>query len=90
MSKKIQLRTAEDLEKLHSQPEAEFELLENLDLKGAAWMPVVLTGSLEGNGRTISNFTVAAEGAEEVGFFSVIGPEASVTDLHLADARIGA
>ena len=88
MSKMIQLRTAEDLEKLRSQPNENFELLEDLDLKGEIWKPAVLRGSLSGNGKSISNFVIFSDDATEVGFFSTIDSSASVTDLHLREIRV--
>ena len=73
---------------LRSQPEGQFVLQEDLDLMGAVWTPVELKGHLNGNGKTIRNFTVT--GGDAVGFFSCVSPAGAVTDLHLAEVRVEA
>lgn len=60
---------------------------------GSFWQPIgtdsePFTGSLDGNGLTISGLKSNRDGAQRVGLFGVLGSGGSLTDVRLADAEI--
>ena len=65
-----------------------YKLMADIDLGGAVWSPIpVFKGSLEGNGRTLSNFTVtqAVAGTDggSMGFIALLDKGSSVKSLNL-------
>ena len=60
----------------------------DIDLDGAPWSPIpVFNGTLDGNGKTISNFSVtkAVPGSDggNMGFIALLDSGAQVKDLNL-------
>lgn len=96
----IEIYTAEGLELLHTDPTADYILMNDLDLAGADWTPVVgFSGSFDGNGHSISNLTITesavscmnAEGAKvNMGFFGDTTHQAVISDLHLRNVTVAA
>lgn len=87
-----QIYTAEGLLNMADHPDADFELLWNIDLGGAAWTPVgtkaePFTGEIEGGYFTVSNFVIDTPTADgDMGFFGVF--EGQVKELNLANVTI--
>ena len=89
----IEIYTAAGLQILRNYPSGNFILMDDFDLQGADWVPLSgFTGTLNGNGHTISNFTITtgapsalnADSAKfNMGFFGDLHFGATVTDLHL-------
>ena len=66
------------------QANGRYRLSDDIDLQGAAWMPVDnFSGILDGGGHTISNFTLAAAQSGNQGFFGTIAVGGAVENLHL-------
>lgn len=96
-----ELSTAADLQYMAVNPSLSYELTQSIDLKGAEWTPVKqLTGSLNGNGYTISNCVINQSTddisktgdnySQNMGFFGGIEKTGFVTDLKLRDITINA
>ncbi len=68
------IRTADDLMKIKDKPTAFYKLVNDIDLTGIKWEPlcasVAFTGTLDGNGFSISNMTVEKANATTLGLFS--------------------
>lgn len=85
-----QIYSVEGLQNMANNPQGKFELLQDIDLGGISWSPVgtkaaPFTGTLDGKGYTVSNFTVAStDGCQ--GFFGVLS--GNVQDLRLEDVTI--
>jgi len=58
------------------------------DVMPIGYVPEGFTGSFEGSGYAISNFTWIGERQGRVGLFGIVSSTGSVRDLHLVDARI--
>lgn len=94
----IAVSTVEDLQILHKNPSATYVLMNDLDLGGADWTPVAnFSGSFDGNGKTISNFTINTSVADtrtptdyNQGFFGDTETGAQITNLHLQDVTLNA
>lgn len=94
----FEIYSAEGLQVLHDQPAGNFILMNDLDLGGADWTPVQnFAGILNGNGHTISNFTISASVTDtksqtiyNQGFFGDTTTDAVISDLHLADVTVTA
>ena len=72
---------------LREQPEEKYRLTADIDLAGAQWSPAgdsskPFTGTLDGDGHTVSNFTVPD--GEKTGFFGVMN--GTVRNLTLENA----
>lgn len=93
-----EIYTAEGLRHMAANPAGSYILTADLDLEGASWTPVQnFTGSLNGNGHTISNFTVSQSVADtrsdtlyNLGFFGDTGTSAVISDLHLRNVTVTA
>ena len=93
---KIAIATAEDLQNMHQDPTATYLLLNDLDLGGIEWTPVAnFSGTFEGNGKTISNFTIKTSVADtrnatlyNQGFFADTTTDAVISDLHLQNVTL--
>ncbi len=89
-----QIISIKGLQNMAQHPDADFELLCDIDLGGAQWTPLgtedtPFTGELDGGYFTISNFTIDAPGADgNQGFFGV--NKGMIKDLLLADVTITA
>ena len=88
---KISVYSAKELQFMQQYPEKEYILMADIDLKGATWSPVVgFSGKFEGNGYTISNFTIEDSERMNIGFFGDIKAGATVTDLALRNVTLKA
>lgn len=86
-----EIRSAEQLLKLCQQPDAEYILMEDVDMAGVLWTPVEgFSGRLDGNGKTVRNLQVSAEGRSNAGMFGEITSEGRVQDLHLENVCVSA
>lgn len=96
----IEIYSADGLQLLHDDPAANYILMGDIDMQGADWTPVVgFSGTLDGNGHTISNFNVT-EGAPSglnvngvkfnMGFFGDTLGSAVITGLHLRNVTVTA
>lgn len=84
------LFTPKDLQYLAAHPEGSYCLMADLDLSGLPWIPVAFTGTLEGNGKTLSHLTVSQSQDGLLGLFSQIAAGAQVRDLHLREVSMTA
>lgn len=77
----------------------QFKLMKDIDLQGVDWQPVAtFKGTFDGNGKTISNFTVTKLSGNDLGFFGTVdhnGKDADgnnlqsvVKNLHLRDVTM--
>lgn len=77
----------------------QFKLMDHIDLQGMDWTPVdTFKGTFDGNGKTISNFTVTKLSGNNLGFFGTVdhnGKDAEgnnlqsvVKNLNLRDVTI--
>ena len=62
-----------------------YELTNDLDLGGAEWESFEFSGSIDGGGYTISNFTLS-ENKDNLGFFSVL--TGTVSNLKFSDVSV--
>ena len=81
------IASASGLAMLREQPDESYRLTADIDLAGAQWTPAgssgkPFTGTLDGDGHTISNFTVPE--CDETGFFGVMN--GTVRNLTLENA----
>lgn len=75
-----QIHTSAGVSNMANHPDSKFQLLWDVDMEGVQWTPVAeFTGTLDGQGYTISNFTVTA--GENTGFIAV--NKGTVKDLGL-------
>lgn len=75
-----QIHTPAGVANMANHPDGKFQLLWDVDMEGAQWTPIsTFTGTLDGQGYTISNFTVTA--GENTGFIAV--NQGTVKDLGL-------
>ncbi|MDO4493527.1 MAG: hypothetical protein Q4C53_06550 [Clostridia bacterium] len=94
-----EIATREQLEAVRLAPEGAYVLTADIDLAGAPWEPLVLSGSFDGNGHTVSNIELTATNAPVrttkdgnkkeyktacIGFFGALDG-AAVKDLTLAN-----
>ena len=93
---------ADDLYKIKEDTDGKFLLTSDIDMKDKEWTPLTFTGTLDGNGHTISNLTVTSSGSEKKdtydgnlksystslgGMFDVLD-QAKVKDLTLRDVHV--
>lgn|GEM_PF-5535376 len=87
-----EISTPEDLEMLRTNPGGHYVLTAPIDLSGEIWTPLPdFTGILDGDGYSISNFTVAVPGVDNPGnkgFFTSINESGIVKNLVLDDITI--
>lgn len=91
----IEIATAEDLKTKVTDMSAEYKLTADIDLGGVAWTPIgtyddPFAGVFDGNGHTVSNFTITADktyGQTSAGFISAIS-KGTVKNLRIANATI--
>ena len=75
-----EIHTPAGVANMATHPEGKFRLLWNVDMEGAQWTPIAeFTGTVEGQGYTISNFTVTA--GEQTGFIAF--NKGTIKDLGL-------
>ena len=87
----IEIYSAAGLQQLHTAPDGNYILMNDVDLEGADWTPVSgFTGNFNGNGKTVSNFTVNTARGYNQGFFGDTAKGSSVSDLHLRNVTLTA
>lgn len=84
----VNIDTAQMLCNIQNDPAGCYRLTADIDLLGAVWEPVDFGGTLEGNGKCISNFRIG--GGSKRGFFSVLEESAVVRDITLKNFSIAA
>lgn len=88
-----EIETAQQLALIKFQPNAHFELKADIDYEGNEWEPVgksttaPFTGSLNGNGYTISNFKISKSTDNNIGFFGVLN-NAVIENVNIAGAKV--
>lgn len=87
MNKATLISNAQELQLLRTAPDGCYMLVADIDLEGAAWVPVDFRGTLAGNFHTIRNVTVAA-GNGKAGFFGT--NEGTVWELKLENVTVTA
>ena len=82
------IKTAADLEQLRNNPSGKFILMNDIDLGGATWNPITtFSGTLNGNGYTIENFSVySSPSINNIGFFGTLSG-ATITNLQFFNAN---
>ena len=87
-----QIHTKEGLLNMANHPDADFEILWDIDLEGAKWTPIgtkdqPFEGEIEGGFYTISNFVIDTPNKDgDMGFFGTF--EGSVKELNLANVTV--
>ena len=56
------ISSSEDLYKIKEKPDGKFLLTSDIDMSNIEWIPFSFSGTLDGNGHTISNLTVTSTG----------------------------
>ncbi|RLC74551.1 MAG: hypothetical protein DRJ03_31760, partial [Chloroflexi bacterium] len=70
--------------KINADKTGSFILTADIDLSGVSWTPITgFSGTLDGDGHTISNLTVGTLLTDKVGLFSTFLSDAKVKDLTL-------
>jgi len=88
------ISTPDQLARIGSKPSASFRLISDIDLYGKTWSPIpVFQGHLDGNGKTISNMSIAQSisaltSDTYVGMFKEVLPEATISDVSLVNTSI--
>lgn len=83
------IETATELQSMQNDLGASYKLANNIDLSGITWTPIGTTtagffGTLDGNGKTISNLTLSTS-TQGSGFFGTLTSGATIKDLTFAD-----
>lgn len=86
MNSIINIDSAASLQAIRNAPKGNYRLTEDIDLDGAVWEPVDFAGTLEGNGKYISNFRVA--GGDNRGFFGILDKNTVVSKLTLKNFSV--
>lgn len=89
----IVIKVADDMQKLHTNPNANFKLAGNIDMSvyaaGEGWKPVEnFSGRLDGRGYTISNLTINRPTQSYVGLFKEITSRSSVSNVTFTNVNI--
>ncbi|MBO7684738.1 MAG: hypothetical protein J6V72_00045 [Kiritimatiellae bacterium] len=85
------ISTPEQLAAIADDPAGTYVLTADLDLAGIDWTPLCqdsytpFSGTLYGNGHTISNLTVNTEGSSYAGLFGCLGSGASISGIRLVN-----
>ena len=78
------LYTVSDVQMMASKPNESYALMANIDMKGAAINGITgFTGSITGNGKTLSNVTVNG-----VGLVDTVAAGQTISNLHLRDVKV--
>ena len=94
----IEISTADQLLKLMNQDgyawNADYVLKNDIDMSGKAVTPIgtagtPFTGTFDGNGKTVSGYTLVLADAENVGFFGYVGSGAVIKNLTLNGSVTG-
>ncbi len=79
---KVKVNEIANATELNALENASYILKNNIDLGGEVWSPIAdFAGVLDGNGYTISNFTLS-ENADNLGFFSVLNGTVKNVDFE--------
>lgn len=85
------ISTADDLNAIRLKLDGIYTLMNDIDLTGTAyatWEPIVgFTGTLNGNGHIIKNFSINKPSNDNVGFFSTV-TGATITKLGIEGASV--
>ena len=86
------IQTATELQSMQNDLGASYKLANNIDLSGITWTPIGTTsarfhGTLDGNGKTISNLTLSTS-AQNTGFFGSLTSGATINDVNFADCSV--
>lgn len=89
----IIIKTAEDMQKLHTYPSANFKLAGNIDMtqyaSGQGWKPVdEFSGKLDGRGYTISNLKINRPSEQYVGLFGKVTADAKIINVTFENVNI--
>lgn len=84
------ISTTEELGSIvYREPEAYYELTQNINLSGIRWslpvIPLIRVG-FNGNGHIVSNLLI--EGYTLLGFIGIVDPEAQISNLGITDANV--
>jgi hypothetical protein len=87
-----EINNAELLKKMHFLPDKHFKLTDNINLDGVAWQPLgteasKFSGSLDGNGKTISNINIT--GTTYAALFGFTSSSAVIKDLTVSGSVTG-
>lgn len=87
-----EISTVDGLKAVANNLSGSYKLTADIDLGGAAWTPFgEFNGTFDGNGKTISNFTITADssyGQLYAGLFSTVGATGIVKNVKVAKATI--
>lgn len=90
----VKLSTADDLQQLHTLPNAQFELLNDIDISAMQWIPVgtenaPFTGQIDGGNHAIKGLTITALQGD-LQYYGFIGyaDGVNIFDLSLTDVNI--
>ena len=78
----------------HASEGATFKLMQDVDMGGVVWTPVVgFLGHLDGQDHTLSNFVMTESKSQNLGLFAdtlnfTDGTQSTITDLHLENVQI--
>ncbi len=87
----FEIYTPEGLYAIADHPGYAYVLANDLSLDGALWVPVSgFSGSLDGQGHTISNLVISTSAGGNMGFFGDTTESSSIRDLHLQDITLTA
>lgn len=87
----VSVYSADELMLMQQYPAKEYILMEDIDMTGVVWTPVVgFSGKFDGNGHTISNLTIEAPDRMNLGFFGDTTADAVITDLALRNVTLKA
>lgn len=84
------ISTLGDMQQMKTEPTANYRLAADIDMTGypTTWTPVEnFTGTLDGDGHTLSNFVIGSE-TSEVGLFGMLGDGSKVKDLTIINPVI--
>lgn len=86
-----ELHTPADLQVMAAHPDQNYILMADIDMQGVSWSTAgSLTGSLNGNGKTISNLTISSANGENMGLFAGVESSAQIQNLHLENITVDA
>ncbi|MDY0267226.1 MAG: hypothetical protein RBQ94_06250 [Methanimicrococcus sp.] len=86
------IKNIDDLSRIKNDMDGNYILMNDLDLNGSSWNSVgkgkFFEGVFDGNGKTLSNFTICGNDEENVGFFEYVGEQGIVKNTVLKDIKI--
>jgi hypothetical protein len=89
VSPKLEITNAHELNAVRDSPAQSYELMNDINLGGAVWEPIAtFAGTFNGNGHTVSNFSINKDSSDNVGFFGTISAGGAVKDLTLQNVAV--